>query len=72
MANTKEIDKAQKLIECKEILQQAIDEREELKNELCLHCGKYKNEHLGACKGCKWYEWCYWTRKKNRILRKRS
>ena len=40
----------------KGILQKAIDEREELKNELCLHCGKYKNEHLGACKGCKWYE----------------
>lgn len=41
---------------CLDTLQQAIDEREELKNELCLHCGKYKNEHLGACKGCKWYE----------------
>lgn len=37
-------------------LQNAIDERDELKNELCLHCGKYKNEHLGACNGCKWYE----------------
>lgn len=40
----------------KNTLQKAIDEREELKNELCLHCGKYKNEHLGACNGCKWYE----------------
>lgn len=32
--------------------------REELhtcKNELCLHCGKYKNEHLGACKDCRWH-----------------
>jgi len=32
--------------------------REELKeciNELCLMCGKYREEHLGACSGCKWY-----------------
>lgn len=29
-------------------------EIKELKNELCLHCGKYKNAHLGACEGCKW------------------
>ena len=28
----------------------------ECRNELCLHCGRYKNEHLGACKGCKWYD----------------
>jgi len=41
---------------CIDTFQQVIDEREELKNELCLHCGKYKSEHLGACKGCKWYE----------------
>lgn len=24
------------------------------RNELCLKCGKYKNEHLGACKDCRW------------------
>lgn len=24
-------------------------------NELCLHCGKYENEHEGACDGCPWY-----------------
>lgn len=24
-------------------------------NELCLYCGKYKMEHMGACSGCKWY-----------------
>lgn len=23
-------------------------------NELCYKCGKYQEEHLGACKGCKW------------------
>ena len=24
------------------------------RNELCLHCGKYKHEHNGACEGCIW------------------
>ena len=23
-------------------------------NELCLKCGQYRNEHLGACDGCRW------------------
>jgi hypothetical protein len=23
-------------------------------NELCLRCGSYQNEHLGACDGCRW------------------
>lgn len=27
---------------------------EELKNELCLQCGKYELAHVGACNGCKW------------------
>lgn len=27
---------------------------ETCRNELCLHCGKYKNEHLGVCEGCRW------------------
>lgn len=26
----------------------------ELRDELCLHCGKYTEQHLGACDGCKW------------------
>ena len=26
----------------------------DLRNELCLHCGKYTLQHLGACDGCKW------------------
>ena len=26
----------------------------DLRNELCLHCGKYTLQHLGACYGCKW------------------
>lgn len=23
-------------------------------NELCYQCGQYKNEHMGACDGCRW------------------
>lgn len=23
-------------------------------NELCLRCGKYRDEHNGACDGCRW------------------
>lgn len=26
----------------------------ELRDELCIHCGKYTEQHLGACNGCKW------------------
>lgn len=26
----------------------------DLVNEFCFHCGKYKTEHLGSCKGCRW------------------
>ena len=26
----------------------------DLRNELCLKCGKYKDAHLGACDGCRW------------------
>jgi hypothetical protein len=25
-------------------------------NEMCLRCGKYREEHLGACNGCRWKE----------------
>lgn len=31
--------------------------KQELKtcaNELCLKCGGYHEEHLGACDGCRW------------------
>lgn len=27
-----------------------------MKNELCKYCGKYKQEHEGACDGCRWRE----------------
>ena len=26
----------------------------DLRNELCLKCGKYKTAHLGSCDGCRW------------------
>lgn len=26
------------------------------KNELCLKCGNYREAHLGACNGCRFYE----------------
>lgn len=29
-------------------------ELRQCRNELCLFCGKYKERHLGACKGCRW------------------
>lgn len=25
-------------------------------NELCYQCGKYSEQHLGACNGCRWKE----------------
>lgn len=25
-------------------------------NELCLVCGRYKDEHSGACSDCRWYK----------------
>lgn len=30
------------------------NELHECANELCLHCGKYRTEHLGSCNTCKW------------------
>lgn len=34
----------------------AIKDLEVCRNELCLYCGQYKQRHLGACDGCRWYE----------------
>jgi len=34
---------------------EAIDDLEVCRNELCLYCGQYKQRHLGACDGCRWY-----------------
>lgn len=29
-------------------------EVKDMHNELCLKCGNYQREHLGACNGCRW------------------
>lgn len=64
--NEKDLDAVLESIKKKEIdmgiqivnLQAEIDHlKGELKdcvNELCLQCGKYHDEHLGACDGCRW------------------
>ena len=31
-------------------------ENRNLRNELCLKCGRYKEAHNGACNGCRWKE----------------
>ena len=31
-------------------------EMNDMKNELCQYCGKYKYAHEGACYGCRWRE----------------
>ena len=31
-------------------------ELHEAKNELCCKCGKYREDHNGACDGCRWKE----------------
>ena len=35
-------------------VQDAEAELKDCVNELCLQCGKYHDEHLGACDGCRW------------------
>lgn len=29
-------------------------ENRDLRNELCLKCGSYREAYLGACDGCRW------------------
>lgn len=40
--------------EAAEAIADVRDELKHCRNELCLHCGKYKERHLGACDGCRW------------------
>ena len=37
-----------------EILRKTRQELKTCANELCLQCGQYRQEHLGACEGCRW------------------
>lgn len=32
------------------------EELRNCRNELCLHCGSYREKHLGACDGCRYKE----------------
>lgn len=60
--------KAQKDLKCANIeiqmLRDANDKLvwklKDLTNELCHKCGKYKNDHLGACDTCKWKDVKHW------------
>ena len=38
---------------CKALEKYKAD-RKDLRNELCLKCGKYRESHNGACDGCRW------------------
>lgn len=35
-------------------IKRALIDFKDCKNELCLMCGNYKEEHNGACDGCRW------------------
>jgi len=35
-------------------IKRLVNENKNLRNELCLKCGNYKEEHNGACNGCRW------------------
>ena len=37
-------------------IQNAESDLRDCVNELCLKCGSYREDHLGACNGCRWKE----------------
>ena len=37
-------------------IQNAESDLRDCVNELCLKCGNYREDHLGACNGCRWKE----------------
>lgn len=39
-----------------EVIDQLRRDLKDCRNELCLRCGEYKRQHLGACDGCRWKE----------------
>ena len=49
-------DLGNKLIEQAELLRRYKSEFRDAVNELCLQCGQYRQEHMGACDGCRWKE----------------
>lgn len=42
------------IVRLKTELKDARKLAKECANELCLRCGDYQREHLGACEGCRW------------------
>ena len=39
---------------CDVITNKLDNKIKDLRNELCLKCGKYREAHNGACDGCRW------------------
>jgi len=40
----------------RQMLREHAKELKDCVNELCYRCGDYKQEHNGACDGCRWKE----------------
>lgn len=38
------------------IIEKLTKTLKDCRNELCAKCGRYKEQHLGACDGCRWKE----------------
>lgn len=38
-------------------VEQIMQDFKTCRNELCCRCGKYTNEHMGACDGCRWHNY---------------
>lgn len=45
-----------KLVEQDAKLRRYKSEFKDAVNELCFKCGEYRDQHLGACDGCRWKE----------------
>lgn len=50
------VEESNKLNHALNLAVAALKDLEVCRNELCLRCGQYKQRHLGACDGCRWYE----------------
>lgn len=37
-----------------DVIERLVNERNDLRNDLCLACGKYSEAYSGACDGCRW------------------
>ena len=48
--------------ELEEKIKRLGSELKNARNELCLRCGLYKKEHLGACDGCRYQHGGEWSK----------